>query len=82
MDFISTLALVLDSNRTLGLQPERWSTKGLILVPTPDNTFLEFFGGDFKKQPISIETFLYFEAWQTVTLYSFNDDDTLPGGPE
>ena len=81
MDFISALHIALDSNRKLGLQPDSWKKHGLILIPTQDNYFLEFFKSHDHK-PISIETHLYFESWSTVTLFNFSDDDTPPGGPE
>lgn len=80
MDFISALHIVLDSNRKLGLQPESWKEHGLILVPAPDNYFLEF-SRSYDHIPISIEINLYFESWDTVTLFEFSDDDTPPGGP-
>jgi len=81
MDFISALHAVLDSNRKLGLQPDSWKDKGLILIPTQDNCFLEFFG-NYDHRPVSIEIDFYFESWSVVTLFSFSDDDVPPGGPE
>lgn len=81
MDFISALHIVLDSNRKLGLQPEKWRDKGLVLIPTQDNYFLEFFRS-YDHRPVSIEINLYFESWDVVTLFNFSDDDTPPGGPE